>query len=429
MKVNGLLAAGRGEAGEPINATLVSVALAAVFVVFGDIDFIAQILSMFFMVTYGALCSVAFLEYFAGNPSYRPTFRSRWYLSLLGALMCLLMMLQMSPVYALLAIAIMLVIYLGLKRSRRGERDLAAIFQGAMFQLVRRLQIMLQKNQSRHQDGGWRPSFVALTRHGDRRVAQFDLLRWICHRHGFGHFVHHVEGDYSLDTEVEAQAQLNRLVRRSDLSRAGTFVDTVISSSFESTVTQALQFPGISGLPNNSMLLEFDQEHPEEIPDVARATILAASSRFNVVILRSSTFRFGYRSSIHIWLTHETLPNAAMMLMLAYIIVGHREWRTAEIRVFACVGHDGDDSATSQLSALIDQGRLPIARKNIQTLPVQSQANIEPEMQLRSSDADLVIAGISAEQIRGDGFADVLQSYKAANDIMFVHAVERISID
>lgn len=428
-RVNGLLAAGRGRAGEPVNATAVSVAIAAVFVVLGDIDFIAQILSMFFMVTYGALCSVAFLEYFAGNPSYRPTFRSRWYLSLLGALMCLLMMLQMSPVYAFLAMLIMLAIYLGLKRSRRGERDLAAIFQGAMFQLVRRLQITLQKNQSRQQAGGWRPSFVALTRHGDRRVAQFDLLRWICHRHGFGHFVQHVEGDYALETEVEARAQLTRLVRRSDLSQAGTFVDTVISPSFENAVTQALQFPGISGLPNNSVLLEFDQEHPEEIPDVARAAILAASSRFNVVVLRSSTFRFGYRASIHVWVTHETLPNAAMMLMLAYIIVGHPEWRTAEIRVFACVGPDGNETEASQLSALIDQGRLPIARKNIQALPVQSQASIEPEIALRSSDADLVIAGVSGEQMRGDGFADVLQSHKAANDIMFVHAVEEISID
>ncbi len=427
--VNGVLAAGRGKVGEPVNATAVSVAIAAIFVLIGDIDFIAQILSMFFMVTYGALCSVAFLEYFAGNPSYRPTFRSRWYLSLLGALMCLLMMLQMSPLYALLAMLIMLAIYVGLKRSRRGERDLAAIFQGAMFQLVRRLQITLQKNQSRQHDGGWRPSFVALTQHGDRRVAQFDLLRWICHRHGFGHFVQHVEGEYALETEVEARAQLTRLVRRSDLSHAGTFVDTVISPTFESAVTQALQFPGISGLPNNSVLLEFDQEHPEEIPDVARAAILAASSRFNVVVLRSSTFRFGYRASIHIWVTHETLPNAAMMLMLAYIIVGHPEWRTAEIRVFACVGRDGKDTEASQLSALIDQGRLPIAPKNIQSLPVQSQASIEPEMALRSSDADLVIAGISAAQMQGDDFADVLQSHKAANDVMFVHAVEKISID
>ena len=106
-KVNKLLAGGRGDAQEPVNATFVSVLFAAVFVALGDIDFIAQILSMFFMVTYGALCTVSFLEYFAGNPSYRPTFRSRWYLSLIGALMCVFMMIKMNTLYAILAIVIM----------------------------------------------------------------------------------------------------------------------------------------------------------------------------------------------------------------------------------------------------------------------------------------------------------------------------------
>ena len=427
--VNRFLVAGSGEAGEPVNATYVSVAIAAVFVVFGDIDFIAHILSMFFMVTYGALCSVSFLEYFAGNPSYRPTFRSRWYISLLGALMCLLMMLQMSPLYALIAIGIMLVIYLGLKRSRQDERDLAAILQGAMFQLVRRLQITLQKNQSRQQDGGWRPSFIALTRHGSRRVAQFDVLRWISHRHGFGHFVQHLEGDYSPETEREARALLDKLVHRSEVSRAGTFVDTLITPSFETAVTQVLQFPGISGLPNNSMLLEFEREHPEEIAEVGRAMIMATRSDFNVVVVRSSSFRFGYRSSIHIWLTHETLPNAAMMLMLAYIIVGHPEWRMAEIRVYACVGRDGEEDEAGELSALIDQGRLPIARKNVESVRVQSWEAVEEAVRVRSSEADLVIAGIAREQIEEGDAGEVLQRYRAANNVLFVHAVEEIGID
>ena len=100
-KLNRLLEKGWGRAQEPVPATCVSSAIAITFVVLGDIDFIAHILSMFFMVTYGALCSVSFLEYFAGNPSYRPTFHSRWYLSLLGAVMCGLMMIQMNALYAL----------------------------------------------------------------------------------------------------------------------------------------------------------------------------------------------------------------------------------------------------------------------------------------------------------------------------------------
>ena len=71
---------------------LVAALLALVMVAAGDVDIVARIISMFFMVTYGALCTISFFEHFAARPSYRPSFRSKWYLSLLGSLMCLFMM-------------------------------------------------------------------------------------------------------------------------------------------------------------------------------------------------------------------------------------------------------------------------------------------------------------------------------------------------
>ena len=222
------------------------------FLVLGDIDFIAQILSMFFMVTYGALCAVSFLEYFAGNPSYRPTFHSRWYLSLLGAVMCGLMMIQMNVVYALVAIFLMVVTYFGLRRSRQEERGLTAIFQGTMFQLTRRLQITLQKNRAVKSEGGWRPSIVAVTRFGERRLGHFDLLRWISHRHGFGHFIQFFQGEYSFTEEIEARLHVGRLIERTEVSGAGIFVDSLICPSFQTALAQTLQMPGISGWRTSS---------------------------------------------------------------------------------------------------------------------------------------------------------------------------------
>ena len=177
--LNRIAARGFGAAGEPRWAAALSGVIAIFFVVIGDVNFIAQILTMFFLVTYGALCTVSFLEYFAGNPSYRPTFRTRWYLSLLGALMCVVLMVRMNALYALIAFVLMWVMYIGLRRS--GERDFAAIFQGTIFQLTRRLRLTLQKNLVERSDGGWRPSVVAVTRYGER-LGHFDLLRWISHR-------------------------------------------------------------------------------------------------------------------------------------------------------------------------------------------------------------------------------------------------------
>ena len=335
-QLNRLMEKGIGQTQEPVYATCVSGAIAIVFVVAGDVDFIARILTMFFIVTYGVLCAVSFLEHFAGNPSYRPTFHSRWYLSLVGTVMCGLMMIQINVLYAFLSIILMLAIYLGLRHTYRGQRDLTAIFQGTMFQLTRWLQITLQKNRVISSEGGWRPSIIAVTQFGERRLGHFDLLRWICHRHGFGHFIQFFHGNYSFPDEIDARVHVDELIQRTEISRAGIFVDTLICPTFQLAVAQTLQMPGISGLPNNSILFEFDQENIDEINDIGQGARLAMNSMFNVLILRSTKYRFGYRSSIHVWVTEENLMNAPMMLLLAYIIVGHPEWRRAEIQLFVC---------------------------------------------------------------------------------------------
>ena len=428
-KVNRLLEKGRGSTQEPVYATCVSGIIAMVFVAIGRLDFIAHILSMFFMVTYGALCVVSFLEYSAGNPSYRPTFHSRWYLSLAGAVMCGIMMFQMSVLYAVVALFLMVAIYLGLRRTRREQRGLSAIFQGSMFQLTRRLQIILQKSRVNMSESGWRPSIVALTRFGERRLGHFDLLRWICHRHGFGHFIQFFQGDYSYLDEIEARIRVDSLVQRSELSRAGIFVDSLISPTYTQAMAQCLQTPGISGLPNNCVLLEFDEENPDEINEVGQGARLAASLMFNVLVLRSTNYRFGYRSTIHLWVTEDNLSNAPMMLMFAYIIVGHPEWKRADIQLFGCFDPGNAGSEEDRLTRFMKEGRLPISRQNITFVSCDSPEALEGEVSQRSAQADLVLAGLTMDDLEPEAAVGALQSYDGANDVLFVHSSERISVD
>ena len=428
-QLNRLMEKGIGQTQEPVYATYVSGAIAIVFVVAGDVDFIARILTMFFIVTYGVLCAVSFLEHFAGNPSYRPTFHSRWYLSLVGTLMCGLMMIQINVLYAFLSIILMLAIYLGLRHTHRGQRDLTAIFQGTMFQLTRWLQITLQKNRVISSEGGWRPSIIAVTQFGERRLGHFDLLRWICHRHGFGHFIQLFHGNYSFLDEIEARVHVDELIQRTEISRAGIFVDTLICPTFRLAVAQTLQMPGISGLPNNSMLFEFDRENLDEISDVGQGAQLAMNSMFNVLILRSTKYRFGYRSSIHVWVTEENLMNAPMMLLLAYIIVGHPEWRRAEIQLFACFDSVDAERETDRLSAWMKEERLPISAQNVTSVSCSNGEALEEEVSHYSSQADLVIAGVTGENLEPETMTQTLQLYAGANDVLFVHSIERIAID
>ena len=428
-QLNRLMEKGVGQTQEPVVATCVSGAIAIVFVVAGDVDFIARILTMFFIVTYGVLCAVSFLEHFAGNPSYRPTFHSRWYLSLVGTVMCALMMVQINVVYAAISIFLMLVIYLALRHGHKGQRDLTAIFQGTMFQLTRWLQITLQRNRVISPEGGWRPSIVGVTRFGERRLGHFDVLRWICHRHGFGHFVQFYHGDYSFLDEIEARMHVDELIQRTEVSRAGIFVDSLICPTFQLAIAHTLQMPGISGLPNNSILLEFDRDNPDEINEVGQGARLAANSLFNVLILRSTKYRFGYRSSIHVWVTEENLTNAPMMLLLAYIIVGHPEWRRAEIQLFACFESVDAEREADRFSTWMREGRLPISAQNVTSVSCSNGEALEEAVAHRSSQADLVITGLVTGNLDPESVTQALQRYEGANDVLFVHSIERVAID
>jgi amino acid transporter len=427
VKASAFLARGRGPAHEPLNATLISGGIALLFVALGSVNFVAQIISMFFMVTYGALCSVSFLEHFAGNPSYRPSFRSRWYVSLLGALICLMMMFQMRPLYALLALIVMWGIYKALRYTRRDERDLSAILEGVMFQLTRRLQILLQQSDVAGRIRDWRPSFVAITKHALDRLDHFDLLRWISQRHGFGQLIHYVKGGLTPESHKAGLEIEQKLIARTEASHAGVFVTAVIAPSYTTALAQVMQVPGISGLPNNSILFEFPKDRPEELTDIVQGSRLVAPLGFNVCVLRSSGYRFGYHRNIHVWLTADDLKNTSLQILLSYILIGHPDWEDAEISLFACYPASTVKQQMAKLTEVITEGRLPISPERITPVTYDDESSFERATHEQSSQADLTILGLTQREIF-ENPEQALTAHPDLRDVLFVNANETIKI-
>jgi amino acid transporter len=426
--LNGFLGKGLKETNEPLNATLITAVLVLTVVSMGSVDFVAQIISMFFMITYGTLCLVSFLEHFAGNPSYRPTFRSKWYLSLIGALACFIMMFQMAPAYAFFALIAIVIIYLMIRHGREEEDDLTAMIKGVLFQLTRRLQVVIQRHQAGISTANWRPSFIALSKSSLTRLAPFDLLRWISHYYGFGTFIHYIKGFLDDETSSEAKTTLNQLINQSAASESGIYVDTIISPSFKTAVAQIVQIPGISGLENNSFLFEFHEDDLEEIDDIIEGCQFASIVDFSICVLRSSERHFGYKRNIHIWLTPGDYRNANLMILLAYIIMGHPEWTNAEIKLFAAFEEKELNREIKQLNRLIDAGRIPISHKNVKKIPwdetVKSYEKVVSEY---SQESDLVIMGFSLKKLTQQKGA-FFRRFEGIKEILFVLAGQKIVI-
>ncbi|MCB2200753.1 amino acid permease [bacterium] len=424
---NTLLSKGTGAGNDPANATWLTAGIMLVFVSLGNVDVVAQIISMFFMITYGTLCAISFFEHFAGNPSYRPTFRTKWYLSLLGAAASFIVMFQMQPGYATLALIMMAATYVGLQQTRKGERDLTAVVRGVLYQMTRNLQVMIQKRRATPDVTNWRPSFIAISQHSLERVASFELLRWISHYYGFGTYIHFINGPLSVATNRDAKLVLNRLIEQTEASEAGVYVDTIISPSFKTAVAQIVQIPGMAGMDNNSILFEFDKESPGELSDIIDGSHFAAIAGMNICILRSSERHFGYHRAVHVWLNPGDFRNANLMILLAYIIVGHPDWKRSEIKLFAAFEPRNMDEEVARLHDLIEQGRIPISSSNLQAVALEPDVPFDDLVAAWSNTADLVITGFSLKKMTRDK-GSFLHGFRKVQDILFVRAGQDILI-
>ena len=212
-KINRWFKKGREKDNEPINGSIITTIIAFFFIFIGDINTVAQIISMFFIVTYGAICLVSFLEHLSADPSYRPTFKSRWYISLLGAILSIFLMFKMNPPYAIVSILTMAIIYYYISINNKSKSGLEKLFKGVIFQLSRQLQILLQKKDMEEGAESWRPFVICVSDDSLKSRDSFNLVRWISHKYGFGTYMHYLQGYLSKITYSESKVVKNNLLK------------------------------------------------------------------------------------------------------------------------------------------------------------------------------------------------------------------------
>lgn len=421
--MNTWLAKGSEKSNEPFNSSAITAGIALFFILIGNVNFVAEIITMFFMVTYGSICLISFLEHFAADPSYRPTFKSRWVISLVGAVLCVLLMFQINVVYALIAIAIMVIIYFMVTYMNSEVQGMSMVFQGVMFQLNRRIQLTLQTSETQEEEDreSWRPAVVCISRNSFKRFAAFDMLRWIAHKYGFGTYIHLIEDYLSKKTHEEASEALERLKKMAESSRSNVFLDTLISPSYTSAIAQVIQLPGISGKENNMLMFEFSKDDPDNLDDIVNNFALAASVNFDIAIIGSSGKGFGYKSEIHIWITSNDYENANMMILLGYIILGHPEWRRGQIKIFAIYPEAEIQEQKGKLLELITSGRLPISANNVNVLVQEHESGPRQVINQTSQEADLTILGFRSEALKRWG-TDIFKGYDSLSNVLFINS-------
>ena len=111
------------------------------------------------------------------------------------------------------------------------------------------------------------------------------------------------------------------------------------------------------------------------------------------------------------------------MILLAYIIAGHRDWKRSRITIYAIAPADRVREEKVLLSKLIRDGQLPISEHNLKVIARPEDTDTRGLINQTSRDADLTLIGFREEAVRRKG-VDLFADYDILGNVLFVGAAE-----
>jgi hypothetical protein len=379
------------------------------------------------MVTYGAICLISLLEHFSADPSYRPTFRSRWYISLIGAVLSFWLMFKMNATYALASVIFMALIYIYISKYNTSKGGIIKLFKGVLFQLSRQLQIFVRRKEYNSDDDNWRPFAICISDVTLQKRDAFDFMRWISHKYGFGTHMHFIEGYLNQESHIEAQKTLTKLLRMAEGTKSKVYLDTIISPSYTSAIAQVIQLASISGKGHNLIVLEFERDNKEKLEQIIKNHHLLTATGIDVCFLNSTYRSYGSHKEIHIWISADDYQDSNLEILLGYILLGHENWEGASIKIFAIYPEGTLENQKELLLSLIKKGRLPISPSNINLIEKDPSRSIKSIINEHSATADFTMIGFDEVVLKRQG-TEYFEGYEKLGNILFVNSMNKKEI-
>lgn len=388
------LGKGSGVADEPRIASIITFIIAFVFIIMGNLDVVAPVITMFFLNTYGAVNLAAGLESIVGNPSYRPTFKAHWSVSLVGALGSYGVMFLINKWATIISLVITFIIYLYL--SKKQVTKTWGDLRGGIWIALARFALLKIRFSEEENGKNWKPDIIVFSgspRQRQRLVYLSDLLT---KGNGIVTLVSIITGgikDKLKSKEIISDSLKDYVNSRDVLS----FQEVIIANNFKESASTIVQANGIGNLKPNTVLLGFSENENKMIDYVSFIGDMI-KIRKNILILKENDeLGFGRKKRIDVW-WGGLENNGKLMLMLAHIISLNEQWRNASINIRSIVMKEYNNlDLKDKLKNIFEEMRISA---NIELY--DTERNTVTELIYNNSKgADLVIMGL-AEPIEGN---------------------------
>ncbi len=394
-----VFARGFGPNREPRVGILATYALAQTGILLGDLDVIAPVLTMFFLATYGLINLASGLEKWAASPSYRPEFRVPAPVSLAGGVGCIYVM-SIINLPAMVAAALLCGLIYAIAQRRILNTTYGDARHGIWAALVRSALQRLRKTEFHPLN--WRPNLLILGGDYERRPWLLRLGSIIVQDRGLVTFVQMISGDIESSAEKWKKLRID-LDERLQEKYPNVFGRVDLVQDKYNGAVQIAQAYGIGNLEANTVMLGWPRREKDRVGYVRMLRELSSLDRSLLIVHYNHLRKLGKARRIDIW-WGGLQGNGGLMLLSAYLITAHHEWRQAKVSVRTVV----DDESQRRKAEEKIRGILASARVEGEPVVILREGRpIAEIMHEHSADADLAIAGLRLPQEAGvDRFFD-----------------------
>lgn len=398
--VPGLFGSQLGSKTEPRVAVIATTIIALAVVWMGNLNFVAPIISMFFLNTYGMINLTAGIERLTGNPSFRPQIRIPWPISILGALGCYGAMFLINWVATIIAIVVSFGIFFYLAR-KAVQRTWGDVWNGWWFTLSRYALLNL-KSRAWHVKN-WRPNLLVFTGQPYNREQLVDVSEWLSMGKGIVTFTQLIIGDIhelaDRGMRDTAKKHIRKYIRR---YRMTAFAEAELVNDFRQGVLTVAQSHGIAGLEPNTIFMGWSRDPSGREREMHLLRDLYELHKSVLFLHFDRDSLFGNHKQIDVWWRGRS-RNAELMLLLAHLISRHRFWYQAKIRLLQIVDQEkGREQAQTHIQEMLRSVRVH-AKPEVLVKSSPDQ-RISSMIRERQSDADLTLLGMKVpreEEIQG----------------------------
>nr|AKN21475.1 slc12a-1 [Schmidtea mediterranea] len=397
--------------GEPFRCLLLSYFFAECALLLGNVDLIAPLVDIFFLMLYAFVNLACALQNILNAPNWRPRFRYyHWFLSLVGAALSIFIIFATYWYYGLVTVALTLAIYKYVE-YRGAEKEWGDGIRG--LKLAGAKYSLLNIEEETHTKN-WRPQILILCKTNSDLCIKYPKLISFAGQlkggRGLVILASLVEGDYAdKDVRDKAQKVKENLKECMVTTKVKGFVQTIVCSDVKEGISTLIQSIGLGALKPNTVMVGWphtwkgisDEESPEhEFLDAIHRVV---SAEICMLIPKgvSEYPSISCKGTIDIW---WIMQDGGLLMMLPVLLKRHRVWERCEVRVFT-VATQSDNSILMKdslvkwlydlrIKATVEVVELPnsdaiSAYLHQKTLVMEEREKLIEQMKLTAKEVDL----------------------------------------